>query len=64
MFLPIALTTFTFGCAYGIWNVIAHSRIPNGAVLLILFSVVVFVVGLVAEQIAALRFDGGTRSLG
>ena len=64
VFLPIALATFTFGCAYGIWNVIAHSRIPNGAVLLILFSVVVFLVGLVSEQIAALRFEGGARLRG
>jgi glycosyltransferase involved in cell wall biosynthesis len=62
VFLPIALAAFAFGCAYGIWNVIAHSRIPNGAVLLILFSVVVFLVGLVSEQIAALRFEGGSRS--
>ena len=64
VFLPIALATFAFGCAYGIWNVIVHSRIPNGAVLLILFSVVVFLVGLVSEQIAALRFEGGARSRG
>jgi glycosyltransferase involved in cell wall biosynthesis len=64
VFLPIALATFTLGCVYGIWNVIAHSRIPNGAVLLILFSVVVFLVGLVSEQIAALRFEGGWRSRG
>ena len=29
VFLPIALATFAFGCAYGIWNVIAHARIPE-----------------------------------
>jgi glycosyltransferase involved in cell wall biosynthesis len=62
VFLPIALATFAFGCAYGIWNVIVHARIPNGAVLLILFSVVVFLVGLVSEQISSLRFEGGGRS--
>jgi hypothetical protein len=50
--------------AYGIWNVVVHARIPNGAVLLILFSVVVFLVGLVSEQIAALRFEGGARPRG
>ena len=43
---------------YGVWNVVMHSRIPNGAVLLILFAVVVFLVGLVSEQISALRFEG------
>jgi hypothetical protein len=34
------------------------SKIPNGAVLLIMFSVVVFLVGLISEQISALRFKG------
>ena len=43
---------------YGLWNVAVHSRIPNGAVLLILFGVMVFLVGLVSEQISALRFEG------
>jgi hypothetical protein len=31
---------------------------PNGAVLLIMLSVVVLLIGLVSEQISALRFDG------
>src|SRR5262245_23460850 len=57
IFLPISAAAFVLGAAYGIWNVIVHSRIPNGSVLLILFSVVVFLVGLVSEQISALRFD-------
>jgi len=61
VFLPISLAAFLFGVAYGTWNAIVHTRIPNGAVLLILFSVVVFLVGLVSEQIAALRFEGGGR---
>ena len=64
VFLPIAVTSFLIGLAYGIWNVALHSRIPNGSVLLILFSVVVFLVGLVSEQVSALRFEGGTRRLG
>ena len=62
VFLPIAAAAFVLGVAYGIWNAAVHSRIPNGAVLLILFSVVVFLVGLVSEQISALRTEGGPRS--
>jgi glycosyltransferase involved in cell wall biosynthesis len=58
IFLPISGVTFATGAAYGIWNALAHGRIPNGSVLLVLFAVVVFLVGLVSEQIAALRFDG------
>jgi glycosyltransferase involved in cell wall biosynthesis len=61
VFVPLAATAFLVGVAYGIWNVVVHARIPNGAVLLILFSVVVFLVGLVSEQISALRFEGGAR---
>ena len=58
VFLPLALAAFLAGTVYGVWNVVTHARIPNGAVLLILFSVLVFLVGLVSEQIAALRFEG------
>ena len=58
VFVPIALATFLLGAAYGIWNVAVHARIPNGSVLLILFAVLVFLVGLVSEQISALRFEG------
>ena len=64
MFLPIAAAAFLLGVSYGMWNVALHSRIPNGAVLLILFSVVVFLVGLVSEQISALRTEGGPRPRG
>jgi len=58
VFVPLSAGTFLLGVAYGIWNVIVHARIPNGSVLLILFAVVVFLVGLVSEQISALRFEG------
>ncbi len=59
IFVPISAATFGVGAAYGLWTVAVHSKIPNGAVLLILFAVVVFLVGLISEQIASLRFDGG-----
>jgi glycosyltransferase involved in cell wall biosynthesis len=58
VFVPLSAATFLLGVAYGVWNVIVHARIPNGSVLLILFAVVVFLVGLVSEQISALRFEG------
>ena len=58
VFVPLSAGTFLLGVAYGVWNVIVHARIPNGSVLLILFAVVVFLVGLVSEQISALRFEG------
>jgi glycosyltransferase involved in cell wall biosynthesis len=58
VFLPISLASFAVGAAYGIATVATQSKIPNGAVLLIMFAVIVFLVGLVSEQIAALRFEG------
>jgi glycosyltransferase involved in cell wall biosynthesis len=64
VFLPVAAVSFLLGAAYGGWNVVAHSRIPNGSVILIMFSVIVFLVGLVSEQISALRFEGGGRPRG
>jgi glycosyltransferase involved in cell wall biosynthesis len=58
VFLPISGAAFLVGMAYLMWTVAFHSKIPNGAVLLLLFAVVVFLVGLVSEQISALRFEG------
>ena len=61
IFVPISLCAFLTGAAYGLWTVITSGRIANGAVLLLMFAVVVFLVGLVSEQISALRFDGPRR---
>ena len=58
VFLPVSLAAFVVGAAYGVVTVVTQSKIPNGAVLLIMFAVIVFLVGLVSEQIAALRFEG------
>ena len=57
IFAPVSVSAFLLGMAYALWNFIQQSRIPNGAVLLLMFSVVVFLVGLVSEQISALRFE-------
>jgi glycosyltransferase involved in cell wall biosynthesis len=55
IFLPISAAAFALGLGYGVWTALTRGRIPNGAVLLLMFSVVVFLVGLVSEQISALR---------
>jgi glycosyltransferase involved in cell wall biosynthesis len=56
IFGPLSLFTVLTGIAYGAWNVLFVGRIPNGAVLLILFGVTVFLAGLVSEQVSTLRF--------
>jgi glycosyltransferase involved in cell wall biosynthesis len=61
VFLPVSASALALGIVYGAWTAFAQGRIPNGAVLLILFGVVVFLVGLVSEQIASLRFEGPRR---
>ena len=58
IFAPISGIAFAVGAAYGAWNYVYHARIPNGAVLLLTFSVIVILVGLISEQISALRFEG------
>ena len=58
VFLPISLVSFVIGFSYAMWTIATQSKITNSSVLMIMFAVVVFLVGLVSEQIAALRFEG------
>jgi glycosyltransferase involved in cell wall biosynthesis len=53
VFFPIAAVSFLLGLAYGAWNVWEHGKIPMGSALLIQLAVVVFLFGLISEQIAA-----------
>ncbi|HSL23017.1 MAG TPA: glycosyltransferase family 2 protein [Vicinamibacterales bacterium] len=57
IFLPVSLAALAVGTGYAVWTIVTQSHVTNSSVLLILFSVVVFLVGLVSEQIAALRFE-------
>ncbi len=58
IFAPVSAVACAVGAAYGAWNFVYHERIPNGAVLLLMFSVMVILVGLISEQISTLRFEG------
>ncbi len=58
IFAPVGAAAFMVGAGYGAWNFAYHDRIPNGAVLLLMFAVIVMLVGLVSEQVASLRFEG------
>lgn len=55
VFAPIAGTAFFTGVAYGIWNVVKFDKIPMGSALLIQLGVVVFLFGLISEQIASMQ---------
>jgi glycosyltransferase involved in cell wall biosynthesis len=58
IFLPISVTAFVVGAAYAVWTIATQSHVTNSSVLLILLSVVIFLVGLISEQISSLRFEG------
>jgi glycosyltransferase involved in cell wall biosynthesis len=58
VFLPISLASFALGSAYAVWTIVTQSHVTNSSVLLIILAVIVFLVGLVSEQISALRFEG------
>jgi len=57
VFLPLSAASFAVGAAYAIWTIVTQSHVTNSSVLLILLSVIIFLVGLVSEQISSLRFE-------
>lgn len=58
VFLPIAAVSFVLGVSYAAWTVVTRSDVTDSSVLLIVLAVLIVLVGLVSEQIAALRSDG------
>jgi glycosyltransferase involved in cell wall biosynthesis len=58
VFLPISLGSLVLGAAYAAWTIATQRHVTNSSVLLIMLAVIVFLVGLVSEQISALRFEG------
>jgi glycosyltransferase involved in cell wall biosynthesis len=57
IFVPVSAVTFLLGSCYAVWTMLTQSHVTNSSVLLIVLSVVIFLVGLVSEQISALRFE-------
>ena len=57
IFVPVSLATFAVGAGYAVWTIATQSHVTNSSVLLILLSVIMFLIGLVSEQIASLRFE-------
>lgn len=56
LFLPISLLFFATGLGYYLFTFIAMHRFTNMSALLFITSVLVFLIGLVSEQITALNF--------
>ena len=58
VFLPFAGAAFALGAGYAFWTVVTRHDITDSAVLLIVLAVVIFLVGLVSEQISTMRSEG------
>ena len=58
VFIPISAASLVVGTGYALWTIATQRHITNSSVLLIMLAVVVFLVGLVSEQISTLRFEG------
>lgn len=57
IFFPVSLVLFLLGCAYALYTIFTEVHITNSSVLLLTSSIVIFLMGLISEQIAALRFE-------
>ncbi len=57
IFLPISALLFAGGAGYALYTIITEVHITNTTVLLCSMSVVIFLIGLVSEQIALMRFE-------
>ena len=58
IFVPISVAAFSLGAAYAVWTGVTQHHITNSSVMLIVLAVVIFLVGLVSEQISTLRSEG------
>jgi glycosyltransferase involved in cell wall biosynthesis len=56
IFMPISLAFFTLGIGHYLYTLIAMHRFTNMSTLLLVTSVVVFLMGLVSEQITSLNY--------
>lgn len=57
VFSPISAVLFAIGAAYGLYTVVTQVHITNTTVLLTVTSLMIFLQGLISEQIAAYRFE-------
>lgn len=56
IFLPVCGVCFGTGAAYAVWTIVTQAHVTNSSVLLILASLVIFLIGLVSEQVSSLWF--------
>ncbi len=57
VFLPVSLCSFCLGLIYGSYMIFVHHHFSNMVLLLLITGVLVFLLGLIAEEIALLRLE-------
>ena len=57
VFLPVSFIFFITGLAYYIFTYITQNRFTNMSMLLLSSAVIIFMMGLVSEQISQMRYD-------
>jgi glycosyltransferase involved in cell wall biosynthesis len=57
VFLPVSFITFIIGVLYYLYTFITAGRFTNMGVLLFTTSVIIFMLGIISEQISQLRFE-------
>ena len=57
VFLPVSLLMFLLGLGYYTFTFIMWQRFTNMSALLFTTSILIFMLGLISEQIAQMRFE-------
>lgn len=52
--LPVSVGLFIIGTLYAIWGIIYYFKIPNGALISIISSLIIFFFGIISDQISTL----------
>jgi glycosyltransferase involved in cell wall biosynthesis len=55
VFIPVSLVLLALGVIFTIYGIIAYGKAPNMGVLTILSSIILFFMGILADQISAIR---------
>lgn len=56
LFLPISLAFFATACSYYLYTFLAFGRFTNMSALLFITAILIFLMGLISEQISALNY--------
>jgi glycosyltransferase involved in cell wall biosynthesis len=64
IFLPVSFIMFCLGLSYYIYTFLASGRFTNMGALLFTTSIIIFMMGLISEQVCQMRFERRERGIG